>query len=1764
MNDGRTLFEALEFQVVAGKKNDWSTFAAAQTRLNGLVQTAEKFERVLAGMEGKVSVKFNTKELEQLLKQNPLTKATGKNFAPADVAKVFGIPDERSFTQAIAKARAQQALAEKELTTAQKKLNVIQRQFDGTTGKKAKSVIEQNLVAAQKEADRLKDKLDGLKGIRYFNDAGNFTNGPRAAAFGKKFFTLAEQPSKATGGATTATVSGNAIPLVVPPNRIEAILGPGNVKLLIPGDRVEGRGKATDQESGVGGKKGKGKVNPGAAVTGNLLSETITEYSGSKKPKTIARKFITDLDETIEVYSNDLKGEFKRVTRRSKTGKNLADLQEKLAGIQAEVAATFGSAAAVRRNPKAAAAFFRSQADTLDTFQNPALEKLGYGRFNTRTASLAATLRGKADDAAAYHADQEQRRAEQNKKSHDAFVATGENERQKREQARQTAAQWEIDRTGRLREMEQRRQMSQSHAALALQDFKARGGQFVSDDTRIGVGKNGRYEKGTKIFELESGGNKERMTVRFDEAGASVQHLTRRMSEAREEAGLLGGDFLKNTLKVAAWSASVGVLYKTMQLATSSFAQMVEVSGQTARLQQIFSGVGGSAQALTSDVLHLAAVTGRSGQEAMDSAISWARLGLNRVQINEAVRLSLMAANVAELTAAESTEHLQAIMKNYGLTLGELAGKLGSMNQISNIYNVTNADMLQGVSRTAAVAKQAGLSFEELLGILGATIGATKQTGANIGNAIKSITLSLSNPSLQKKLRLQFGFEATSGGDIKSLSTLLGELFVKYQKMANLQRQSLLFAVGGKTQASRLASILDNYVQSQVLAINAQLHLNSAEQENLNITTALKAQLQGVVTEWERFAIVQGNNGGAKALGEIATALRNVLGLLNAPGMNLLVTGLMGVGVAGAARLAMTGLRSGGQGFLGRSGARIAGAASNAMRMTDDVARDYVLNHANTGRYGALQTDVATRRVQFNQGAGAPMVFTTAQMGLMSKTIWNANALGNAFLKVGRSSEISSRSVKLFFGALGGGLKVGASALALLGEIAVPLLVITVALEGFNAGMEAIGLSSESANKKLAGFNANVEQAHSAAEAYAQAARLMTTAQQALTGNGVRPEDAARTIAGVATAAFANEPEDKQEKLTAEFQQQLTLLVAQKDVHGVTEILATRRLALEDARRKSLVQQREAMSAGVVSLNNEIARLKSSQEGLFGFIGRRSRVQQIAEKEAQKSELQGDRVKNILAEEEQINNSLQERLSADDRHLAQLEQQKVALEGIAAIYDQINTSNPLEKTVVTLAKLQAQSTVTSKSLEILNEREANDTPGQSARDQRVAELKAQRKVLLQMQQDVTERLDDTVSPGRLSLREMANLKGDETAASDPRVARRILKVLGQGAVTKIAQLVPGVRPELDSQQQAYADTLAQGLDVRQQLKQNALDTDKAAAGELPDMPGQADHLAIEAQRKQYEEEQRKRAKEMATIEANLKLARDQSLFAMGQQQANRGMTRNGFGVDATDTLNRQRGGLNADINRLQARQNAADGFAAARNFFGDTGGPLPIEKQLNLTIAERGQLLEDIFLKTKNLQDLINRQPEIEREINQLLVERSKEFTKSFFGDGPAEMLKKLAAFRLAFDDKGNKKRDVSQGQFFSMDPSMRGNYGMLNPSFDPHMLELKNEFKRNVATVMKEFGSLDPKVINQKMLSFANDLTTAMKGMKEMFPTTAVDAAAEIIEQAGTRVGNALDSVAKKLEEFSPRTIDTVFSGAVNGTVTPFLPAGRGGAKGF
>jgi TP901 family phage tail tape measure protein len=346
------------------------------------------------------------------------------------------------------------------------------------------------------------------------------------------------------------------------------------------------------------------------------------------------------------------------------------------------------------------------------------------------------------------------------------------------------------------------------------------------------------------------------------------------------------GSLLRNAATFTRWYAASQLVQQSLAAIGAGISGAMEVDKQFATLRAVFRGTEEDASRLKHEVLALSAANGRAASEGMDAAIRFSRLGLTRVQIIRAVETSLVAANVAEISSAEAAEKLSAIMATYRLTVEDLPGVLNRLNAISNRYNVTNKDMLEGIVRVAGVAKQAGLALNDLDAVVGATTAATGKSGAEVGNALKFVISKISDPNTVEKLRDQFDIDLTKpNGDLMEFSDILARLSEEFPKLNTSQKSAFLNLTAGSRQAARFALVLEQYRQAMVLSAEADLDANSAWRENLKIVDSMASRIQALETAWTSLWTALGDTGALDLvtgkLSEAGLALQSLSDMMN-------------------------------------------------------------------------------------------------------------------------------------------------------------------------------------------------------------------------------------------------------------------------------------------------------------------------------------------------------------------------------------------------------------------------------------------------------------------------------------------------------------------------------------------------------------------------------------------------------------------------------------------------------------------------------------------------------------------------------------------------------------------------------------------------------------------------------------------------------------------------------------------------------------------
>lgn len=1162
------------------------------------------------------------------------------------------------------------------------------------------------------------------------------------------------------------------------------------------------------------------------------------------------------------------------------------------------------------------------------------LDELERNQWSRRIASMEGNARV-ATDA---HRARNRRDAERSGQAKAQVQRRWSEADARREREAQEAREAEVRRAEKVRSVTEAQNLIDS-------ELKA-GGRITGWH---GIRTGGRATGATVTTERETPEGIKRFKVAFTEAGAKIHEVERALKATRAELGAAGRDFFRNTVTVTAWAASVGALYGTLGLLRRQLAAFSEIDLGIARLAAVFRGASGEVVGLADDVLRLAAIEGRSSQEALDSAIRWSRVGYTRAEVAQATRVSLQAANVAEITAEEATERLMGVTAAYNLRARDLDDTLAMLNETSNTWNVSNADLLNGLTRTASVARLAKVPLAELIGIIGAAVGTTGQSGANIGNAIKSVITRLSSPELQGRLRDSFQFELMLGeGDIAPASTILRDLFLAYQQFNGEQRQSLLYFVAGRTQASRMAAVLNSYVQSQVLAINAQLNLNSAEEENLRIRESLHNQLRGLVTEFERFTAMQTTLGPmGTSLKQAAESLRNVLRLgseLTAMGGSTgawIGQGMMGLGALVAARLAVTGVqmrdatrtRGGLSGFVGSSIGRVAGAGVALANTVDAATTSFMLGRwglrqregfeTMTGRAaaGIQRAEVFFSRTSEDRGRLARMqvralrgeMDALSRAGMVGSIAWNrglsaVSMTARNLLMTLRATLIAVRSLFM--------------------TVAVPMAGIAAAAYGFNRLMDRMGASIDGVTKKLQDMDQAADAAASAASAADMAIRLTDTVQQALMVTR-DPEERSRMLKQLSeVSAFS--PGGRET-----FSAAAAGTVGEEAIDAVME---EERVLLRNRATRERIAEAEANRAAARFATAERDRLIAMQKSGAWF-GREARARNIIELTHSISRA-NERNLNLLLEE---NEALEKRVAMSESFLRVRTAFETAAKGSGSLIEATPTvMGEAGRAVARVVAIQAEIDTEERQLALARER------SKGTRD----EL-AEREVMMRNEEKAINDL---------------RLQFADADAEFRRQARNFES--GAGG------FVAGARPSSAERDRLFAEI--------QQREQELMTLGNAPVGRM----------------EENLEQERKIIERIKGLKLDLQRATQEAPFAVAREEFRQisDLTRSRLsgedvGADAGERVH----------NRLAAAERLLD---ATRLEFetAEEGQDLALAAVRQLTALQAVQ--EALLDRQRTMVDL-------RKQEFQIVADARKELERTLMTAGPADMVRRIAAARL-------------------------------------------------------------------------------------------------------------------------------------------------------
>lgn len=281
---------------------------------------------------------------------------------------------------------------------------------------------------------------------------------------------------------------------------------------------------------------------------------------------------------------------------------------------------------------------------------------------------------------------------------------------------------------------------------------------------------------------------------------------------------------------------------------------------------------------------------------------------------DEMAELSVLAQSAGDLQRNTADDYLIATNAAYNLkgNVEKLNDVLDSQNYITNHAAVSMEDMAQATSEAASIAAQYGVQIDELSALTAVAVSKTRESGSEVGNALKSIFINLQDTTKQPivdvfdELDISMTKFVNGAEILKTPIELLKELSESFTELpeGSILRSNVLNDIGSKYHANTLAAILSDFDSYYNMLDLYNQGSGSAMEEAMKSANNLSGSLNRLGNTWTSIvnnvidtdALISVTNGFNSVLSVVET-LTSALGSLGTIGIGAgLFTGIKNVG----------------------------------------------------------------------------------------------------------------------------------------------------------------------------------------------------------------------------------------------------------------------------------------------------------------------------------------------------------------------------------------------------------------------------------------------------------------------------------------------------------------------------------------------------------------------------------------------------------------------------------------------------------------------------------------------------------------------------------------------------------------------------------------------------------------------------------------------------------------------------------------------------
>lgn len=321
------------------------------------------------------------------------------------------------------------------------------------------------------------------------------------------------------------------------------------------------------------------------------------------------------------------------------------------------------------------------------------------------------------------------------------------------------------------------------------------------------------------------------------------EQSSNRLTEAYNSQAQSVGRLHTNTTSLVSTAGRLLGIYSGLSLANKAIRESAEaireVETRMMEISRIMELTTQQSNSLRDSLFSTATQMGRDFESTSEIMLRFAQAGYNVAESTEMTRTALLAMNTAELDAANSANSMIGILQQWGYEANELETVIDKLNYTADNNAVTTQDLVDSLLRSSSAAKNAKISFDELVGVTVALREATGRTGKELGTAVNSLiafTTRAKSVSVFEDLGVTVWLD-----EQKTAMNSVMDIWSQLSTLYRAEGEKVISVLASQTDMTELysqevaeaAGATDTYNQMLETQVKLQGELNDAERLDL-------------------------------------------------------------------------------------------------------------------------------------------------------------------------------------------------------------------------------------------------------------------------------------------------------------------------------------------------------------------------------------------------------------------------------------------------------------------------------------------------------------------------------------------------------------------------------------------------------------------------------------------------------------------------------------------------------------------------------------------------------------------------------------------------------------------------------------------------------------------------------------------------------------------------------------------------------------------